>query len=66
MYIFINSGPLIGMKRKEYAAATALTTWVFPQPVGPYKSMFDRSLTGAPAKNFGNFSGNSIVCNEDE
>jgi hypothetical protein len=53
------------MKRKEYAAATALTTWVFPQPVRPYKRMFDRSLTGAALKNFGYFSGNSIVCNED-
>lgn len=61
MYLFNSSGPFTDMNRREQAAATAPTMCVLPQPGGPYKRTFDRSLRGACENNFGNFEGNSII-----
>lgn len=49
------------INRREQAEAAAPTICVLPQPGGPYKRTFDRSLKGAFEKTFGNFEGNSII-----
>ena len=47
MYLFSTSGPFTPTKRMPAAATAAETTWVLPQPGGPYSSTPVRNLKGA-------------------